>query len=61
MVTVFLRRPVDDAQSFLGYILSAKLSFRILFSTITCILCCIRDYDEQKAVVVVSIITRISN
>jgi len=45
----------DDAQSFLGCVLSNKFSFRILFLhfTITCMLRHRKDYDEQKAVVVV--------
>jgi len=44
----------DDAHSFLGYVLLTKLPFRIVFPlfSITCLLRH-RDFDEQKADVVV--------
>ena len=44
---------IDDAQLFIGYILSTKLSSHSIFFSITCTLRHKRDYDEQKAVVVV--------
>jgi len=60
-----LFKAVNGTQSFLGHILSSKLSFRILFLlfSIMCTLCHRKDYDEQKAVIliVVSIITRVAN
>jgi len=51
---------LDDAQSFLGYVLFTKLSFRILFLlfSITCTLRHRRDYVESNGV---SIITRVAN
>jgi len=35
-ISLPLSKGADDAQSFLGYVLSTKLSFRILFSSFTC-------------------------
>jgi len=48
-----LSKGIDVAQSFLGYVLSTKLFFRILFSSASRAIRHRRDYDKQKALVVV--------
>jgi len=52
-----LSKGIDDAQSFLGYSYvffeKTLFSFHILFSSASCILRHRRDYNEQKAVVMV--------
>ena len=56
-------KSLDNIQSFPFYILSAKLSFHILFLlfNIMCTLCHRGDSDEQKVVVGVRIITRVAD
>ena len=58
-VSLPLSKGLDDAQSFLCYVLSTKFSFRILFS-ITCTLRHRRDYDESSCRRV-SMITEVAN
>ena len=52
---ITLLKGLDDTQSCLGYVLSTKLSFHILCFLLStmCTLRHRKDYDEQKAVVVV--------
>jgi len=49
-----LSKCLDDAQSFLGYVLLTKSSFRIILSSLPqhVHIRHRREYDEQKAVVV---------
>jgi len=48
-----LSKGIDDVQSFLGYVLSTKFFFRIHFLQHHVHIRHRRDYDKQKAVVVV--------
>jgi len=48
-----LSKGIDDAQSFLGYVLSTNSSFAFDFLQYQVHIRHRRDYDEQKAVVVV--------
>jgi len=48
-----LSKGIDDAQSFLGYVLSTKFLFRIRFSSASRARPSQEGYDKQNAVVVV--------
>jgi len=48
-----LSKSIDDDQSFVGYVLSTNFVFRIRFSSASRAHPSKKDYDKQKAVVVV--------